>query len=73
MSDEPAHVIADIGDPNGVDLMENAHFAILVPPELSQAVETRDVFGVDAGGVGRWQWNLWLLGSSAPLALSGSA
>ena len=52
MSDEPAHVIADIGDSNGIDLVENPHLAVLVPPELGQAVETRDVFGVDAGGVG---------------------
>jgi hypothetical protein len=45
-------MIADIGHANRVDLMENPHLAASVPPELGEPIEARDVFGVDAGGMG---------------------
>jgi hypothetical protein len=45
-------MIVDIGDADGIDVMENAHLPGFVPPQLPETVETGDVFGIDAGGMG---------------------
>src|SRR5690606_7087525 len=47
-----AGVIADIIDANGVDVVQDAHLAGRVPPQLAQPVETIDVLPIDARGMG---------------------
>jgi hypothetical protein len=42
--------IADVGDAHRIDCMKRAHGSGQVPPILTERVEMRDLFGIDAAG-----------------------